>query len=192
MAYVSAADVPAGSAAASKASILALIRDSYSIKSVADLTERAQAVTDWPTRTGAAISASNPVIVWRQDTDAIEVSEDGTTWVTFTGGDTGWVNLTPTAGTTVYETLSYRRLNGVTYLRGQVRATDGSWETSGQAVTTLPAGMRPAGDMSFPTPVSGDSGAYMRVTTAGVVTFYVGSGATGSYPNLGHISFPVG
>ena len=82
MAYVSAADVPAGSAAASKAGILALIRDAYSIKSVANEAGRAQAVVDWPTLTGAAIGVNNPVMVWRQDTDAIEVSEDGTTFVT--------------------------------------------------------------------------------------------------------------
>lgn len=77
MAYVAAADVPAGSAAPSKAAILALVRDAYSIKSVADATARAQAVTDWPTLTGAAIGVDNPVIVYRQDLHRVEVSVTG-------------------------------------------------------------------------------------------------------------------
>lgn len=80
MAYIAAADVPAGTAAPSKAGIVALIRDAYSIKAVANTTERAQAATDWPTLTGAAISSTNPVIVWRQDADVIEKSNDGTTF----------------------------------------------------------------------------------------------------------------
>lgn len=88
MSYLSAASDIDASTAFTAASVNAAIRAATSVKSVTGTTERAQAVTDWPTLTGAAISASNPVIVWRQDLDRIEVSEDGTTW-TPVGGARG-------------------------------------------------------------------------------------------------------
>lgn len=80
MSYLSAASDIDASTAFTAASVNAAIRAATSVKSVTGTTERAQAVTDWPTLTGAAISAANPVIVWRQDLDRIEVSENGTTW----------------------------------------------------------------------------------------------------------------
>ncbi len=81
MSFLAAADVPAGTSAFSKASIAAMIRKAVSIRSVTNATTRGTAVTDWPTATGAAISAANPVVVYRQDTRDLEISHDGTTWV---------------------------------------------------------------------------------------------------------------
>lgn len=52
--------------------------------------------------------------------------------------DTGWITITNTLGT-VY----YRRLNGVTYLRGRTTPT-----ATGQTQFTLPAGFRPIDDFS--------------------------------------------
>lgn len=145
MGFLAEADVPAGTAVPSKAGIVGMVRDVTSIKSVADATARAQAVTDWPTASGAAISAANPVIVYRQDTDTIELSEDGTNWIQWANTtDTGWVSVTMNTGWTS-STVYVRKTGNVVRLRGQVR-NDSAIVPSGDNadVATLAATYRPA------------------------------------------------
>ncbi len=199
MTYIATADVPAGSSGASLAAIVALVRDAYSIKSVAHGTERAQAVADWPTRTGAAISAANPVMVYRQDTDAIEISEDGTTFTTFKGGDTGWTAATEPTGWTTNTSVSSRVVGGsVCSVRGIARPNSGdiAAASTGVTVCTLVSGHRPSTTIysSAVTWVSGSASPYLGdaaiiINTAGVVQVYVPRTATGVLINT---AFMVG
>ena len=184
MAYVAAADVPAGTSAASKAAILALVRDSYSIKSVANLAARAQAVADWPTHTGAAISAANPVMVWRQDLNLIEVSENGSTWHQVADGtDTGWLTLTMASGWTANSSVQYRRIGRWVYVRGLIRDDDGVIAAGTYTTATLAAGYRPGADQHWPAVawVAGGTDAFAEVyvTTAGTLGVIVYGNTTG-------------
>jgi hypothetical protein len=184
MAYVAAADVPAGNSAASKAAILALVRDAYSIKSVANLTERAQAVTDWPTKTGAAIGVGNPVMVWRQDLNQIEVSEDGSAWHQFANTtDTGWLTLTMASGWTANSAVQYRRIGNRVYVRGLIRDDDGVIAAGTYTSATLAAGYRPGADQYWPAVgwVYGGTDAFAEVyvTTAGALAVIVYGNTTG-------------
>lgn len=150
MAYIASADVPAGSTAASLASIVALARDAYSIKSVADATARAQAVTDWPTLTGAAAGVNNPVIVYRQDLGQLELTVNGAVWQQYIP-TTGWTNFTPTIkqGSTVLttSTLSARYIAIGKLVHLTVYAVLSSAGSAGTVISlTAPAGAVPTGD----------------------------------------------
>ena len=184
MAYIGTADVPAGSSGASLAAIVALARDAYSIKSVADATARAQAVTDWPTRTGAPIGVNNPVMVWRQDTNSFEVSEDGSNWHEFDNTtDTGWLSLTMAAGWTANSAVQYRRIGNRVHVRGLIRDDDGVIAAGTYTSATLAAGYRPGVDQYWPAVgwVSGGTDAFAEayVTTAGALAVIVYGNTTG-------------
>lgn len=158
MAYIETTDVPAGGSSASLAAIVALARDAYSIKSVADATAQAQAVTDWPTKTGAAISAANPVIVWRQDLTAVNVSEDGTNWHAIYGGDTGWVAGTLDTGFT--GSLRVRRVGNLVEINATV---DGTYPEGNTVIGSIPAAYRPSATYTVPRPGVHLAGAYPAV-----------------------------
>lgn len=145
MTFLATTDVPTGTTSASKASISSMVRAGRGIKPVADATARAQAVTDWPTATGAAISAANPVMVWREDVERFEVSVDGTNWSSLQASeDAGWVGLTLTNSWTQVDATNtpaqYCKVNGFVYLRGLVKPGTVTIETP---IATLPAGFRP-------------------------------------------------
>lgn len=167
MAYIAPADVPAGSTGASLAAIVALVRAAHSIKSVAGATGRAQAVADWPTLTGAAISAANPVIVYRQDTKELQISEDGSAWTTWENTtDSGWTPLTMASGYGANSTMHYRRRGREVELRGTIRGDGGTVPDATEAtVLTLPAGVRPAVNQRFPTVgwVNGGADRFTRI-----------------------------
>lgn len=192
MAYLATADELSGSGAPSTTSIEALVRDAVDIKSVADATAQAQAVTDWPTATGAAISAANPVRVWRQDLDALNISEDGTTWHTLYGGESAWTSVPLNTGFT--GTLYVRKVGSVTHLRGTVTRTAGTYPASYSAIATLPAGYRP--NVYVRLAVGGyasgtANGLVVNVTTAGVVEIG-GIGASMGDAYLTGLSFLLG
>lgn len=82
MLHIPTADIPAGSATVSKATILELISDHSQVLPVANTTARAQLITDLGTA-GKSPSATNPVLVYRADATVgleVEVTEDGTNW----------------------------------------------------------------------------------------------------------------
>lgn len=93
------------------------------------------------------------------------------------GGDTGWVNVTFTnswANVSGF-TTSYRRLNGVVYIRGRIQSG-----TANSVAFTLPAGFRPAIQSRFGQ-VDGSAATAVTVlvdSTGGVT-------ASGTTPNLG-------
>lgn len=182
MAYIGTADVPAGSSGASLAAIVALVRDAYSIKSVADATARAQAVTDWPTLTGAPIGVNNPVMVWRQDTDAIEVSENGTTWTSYAGQEDVTSQLTLASGSLIsaggWTAIRTGKIVTLTAQVGGGWAGGEAWTS--QALLNIPVGLRPNRNCGVGFPYYATIG--VGVSTAGV--FYITTG-TGSGTNAG-------
>ena len=132
---------PAGVAAA------IVSRGASTILSVADATARAQAVTDWPTLTGAAIGVANPVMVWRQDTNLMEVSEDGTGWYAIPAGLTSSEAVTYETGwETANGAATVHRDGGWAWVTGIVVRSSGSATKIG----TVPAGYLPAAKLYFP------------------------------------------
>lgn len=162
--YLAAADIPAGTAAPSRTGIFNVIRDAHAIVPVSNATEQAQAVADWPTASGAAISAANPVIVHRQDLDAINISENGTTWETYYGGDSGWVAGSLSSGFT--GNLWVRRVGQLVEVSGGITGTfpDGAATQFG----TVPVGYRPD-------------------TTAGKSNARLAAFLTGTYEGSGYV-----
>lgn len=100
---------------------------------------------------------------------------------------TSWVNPT-LSGTWVVNaslTVSYRKVNGIVYCRGQV--TGGA---IGSTIFQLPAGFRPAQThKSATTNTDGTSAYRLQVTTAGDVS--VNNGGTTATPVV-QFSFPIG
>lgn len=105
---------------------------------------------------------------------------------TMRAGDTGW--QTPTLSNSwtsvAGQTIQYRRLNGVVYLRG--RASGG---TTG-AIFTLPVGFRPTN--SFVVAVGDGTSTAITVTRIVVNTDGTVTGVTGTLPNLPNVPpFPA-
>lgn len=71
---------PAGGSAPSRGSVMSAVRAAQAVVPAASDTERASVVTNWATATGAAVSATNPVYIYRTDLKRFEVSTNGTTW----------------------------------------------------------------------------------------------------------------
>jgi len=76
--------------------------------------------------------------------------------------DTGWITAVLASGWTATNPVQYRRLNGVTYLKG--RATGGS----GTAFT-LPAGFLPLVGFTVAAPVNGAAYGYVQVGANGAI-----------------------
>ena len=88
----------AGTAPATRASIIGMIRAARSIPAAASVAERTTIRDAWAAGTGAPISSANPVMVWRSDVGRIEYSHDGTTWGSG-GTDTYYTELPATTYT---------------------------------------------------------------------------------------------
>jgi len=84
-----------------------------------------------------------------------------------TPDDTGWIAPSLASGWSVFnsETIGYRRLNGVTYLRGR-----GSSTGTGSTAFTLPAGFRPGQIMIVAAPDAGGVITRSNTLTSGAVT----------------------
>lgn len=175
------ASTPANTAAPSRAGIIAAIRAAQDIKSVADATAQATAVTDWPTLSGAAISAANPVKIYRQDTNTIRFSHDGSTWHDFPElSDSGWVAGTLDAGFT--GDIWVRSLGPLVEIAAVI---SGTVATGAVELGDIPAGYRPdtSSGRSNPRPAAYLTGGYNAagyVTSAGVVGVVNESGASRS------------
>lgn len=182
MSYLSAASEIGASTAFTAASVNAAIRAATTIKSVADATARAQAVTDWPTLTGAPIGVNNPVMVWRQDTDAIEVSENGTTWTSYAGQEDVTSQLTLASGSLIsaggWTAIRTGKIVTLTAQVGGGWAGGEAWTS--QALLNIPVGLRPNRNCGVGFPYYATIG--VGVSTAGV--FYITTG-TGSGTNAG-------
>ena len=87
-----------GTSPATRASIVEMIRAAQAVVPAASDTERASVVTNWATATGAAVSATNPVYIYRTDLRRFEVSTNGTTWWSYRP-QSGGVFAGPTSAT---------------------------------------------------------------------------------------------
>lgn len=180
--YLPAASALTSASGFTAAGVASAIRAGHDFWSVADATAQAQAVTDWPTLSGAAISAGNPVKVYRQDDDSLRVSKDGTAWATFPSvADSGWESVTMASGWINNSSLSARRIGSQVYLKGMIRDDDGSIAEGSYNVCTLAADYRPSYEMRIPAVrwVNGgtDSFARLIIGTSGTITILVTGGA---------------
>lgn len=151
------------------------------VHQVADTSERSSLAAAYgPT-------ASKPLYVDRQDAPAgqkLERTEDGSTWAAVGAPtDTGWVNLTLDAGTTVVDGLTprIRKINGIVYLSGRV--TQG-----GSTIATIPAGYRPDRDQRQAVTL-GNSGTATGVLVYTSSTAKIGT-AAGATVNLDEVRWP--
>ena len=101
--------------------------------------------------------------------------------------DTGWIaptfqNSWQNYGADGWETAAYRRVNGVTYLRGLVNVG-----TMGQTIFTLPAGFRPDSNKHISTVAGGVLGT-VKAFSDGRIVADAGSNA---WFSLANISFPA-
>lgn len=94
--------------------------------------------------------------------------------IDFLNGSNGWATATLGAGYT--GTLEYRKIGSIVYLRGSVGDAGGVFGTP--AITTLPAGYRPAAATVFNVRYSGGTtqAEGMAVSTAGVVSGVTSAG----------------
>ena len=125
----------------SKAGIEGFAKGLSQIASVADATARAALVS------GLTVTAANPVWVYRQDTGAVEMTTDGTTWRTIATGPTSSVTLTYTAGwATAAGAATVCRDAGWAWMEGTIVRSSGS----AGSPFTIPAGYRPTRQIQFP------------------------------------------
>lgn len=154
------------------------------------------------TRVASSTEANSLVVeagsvVYRQDTDRLQVW-NGTAWETYAPKtDTGWVNLPLASGYTEHSTPGtpkYRKIDDVVYLRGGVTNAGGSLpvDTSGSVVANLPAGYYPNASHQFMGVPQSPSTSFIRwfVQSDGRVLLYVHGAAT-QYAGMA-TTFPVG
>lgn len=83
--------------------------------------------------------------IYRQRLELLEVQEELSTFTTLTPNSGGnWANYDA-----AYNSLEYRRINDIVYLRGVVERTSGSSTT----ITTLPSGFWPELNERFTVPM---------------------------------------
>jgi hypothetical protein len=106
-----------------------------------------------------------------------------------TFGDTGWLPMTLVSGWaaygTGYEDPTYRRRNGVVYLRGLIRS---GTVAPGTPITTLPVGFRPGAVMShIIVPTGVPTWAFINVLGNGIVQ--CNANVSALWLSLANISF---
>jgi len=127
-------------------------------------------------RDAAIPSPVEGMVSWLNDTNRLYV-HNGTAWVLLSAlDDTGWIAPALGSGWSVYngETIGYRRLNGVTYLRGRGSSTG----TSGTAFT-LPVEFRNGQIMIVLAPDAGGAATRSNILTTGAVSQAVLAAVTG-------------
>jgi len=144
-----------------------------------DLANITKAIVDWAAtrivmrfvsvaaRAAAIPAPTEGMVSWLDDTNRLYV-HNGTAWVLLSAlDDTGWIAPALGSGWSVYnsETIGYRRLNGVTYLRGR-----GSSTGTGSTAFTLPAGFCPGQIMIVAAPDAGGVITRSNTLTSGAVT----------------------
>lgn len=133
--------------------------------------------------------------------DRVVMLRAGSTWVAIAKlptsssmpqYDTDWTNLTLNSPWLVWDAVGqdpvqYRRLNGVTYLRGLISVNGAA---SGSQITVVPAGFRPAGGAQSHVLVAGSSGpVILNVSVGGGIAHNATAGALGAWISLANVQW---
>lgn len=104
--------------------------------------------------------------------------------------DTGWVTLNTPGGVTGAD-YAYRVKGGITYLRGSLGVTTGSFPNGYTACGTLPAGARPSSYIRAAIGMYNGYSAILTVNTAGVMSVGASGDRTADTVYVGGVSFPA-
>lgn len=117
----------------------------------------------------------------------VDTDEDPV-WTPDPSQDTGWISLgLPAGGVTIAGggTPGYRRLNGVTYLRGSFQNVPTGVSTT---IYTLPVGFRPIENLYTTSQFNTTAQQGVAVITNGQIQLYASS-STAAYHSMGAINF---
>lgn len=163
-----------GSATPSRANIWAEIRKHAQIISIANAAGRTALLASLAALTPPVTpSLASPVWVWRQDTGAIEITTDGSTWRTFLeSSDTGWQTLTLGSSWSAVGgyPVQIRRIGKEVTIRGLATFSAGSYSDT---ICTAPTGYRPTTNCWLPvtlTPTTGHPLVQPLVQSSGVIS----------------------
>lgn len=114
----------------------------------------------------------------------------GGAWSNLSNGDTGWTTITLPSGLTG-TSYSYRRLNGVVYLRGSVAVNSGTFANGYTAAGTLPAGFRPTAYLRTPISMFNGYVGNVVIGTDGTIQIGASGDRTADTVYLASVAFPA-
>lgn len=107
--------------------------------------------------------------------------------------DTGWTAISVNSGFTAAESLGWRRIGKIIYLRGMVTRAAGVFPAAHEAVFTLPVGARPPIYSRWPLAVYASSlarGAMGTIASDGIC-YVGGTGDSSDVVRFSNVTFPI-